>query len=411
MIYIILLIALLLPSYFLGLIKPESLRIGGSIDNHVMIIGFSLILIPYLIKNINIHKKIKYLFVVVLFILFQVLYSLYMGINFNEIGTTLRYDYYTPIIATLVLAWAYSASDKELVNLFRYILVLTVVQLFFFIVFHLTGFNIFQVPIHSEYIVGGKEVARYNLAFPRFTWLLALFLLYKFFKTKSNKYILFMIFPLLGEILTSHRSSIIAWVVFFFIVYCFTFIYNRKLKVNFVKLVPIFLILLISIGIYFFLFPEYFVFLSDRFAPILANLDPNSAYNFQFRIDLINRAYDNIINSNILFGMGYQRAATYGQYDLAFGRDTGLAAVLYTEGMVGLFVRFLPIIYLIKINYKDIKISLNYENRVISILSLAFILSQLVNIVQTQMFRNYMLYIFVFFIIEILKQRNISNDR
>ena len=409
MIYLILLISLFLPTYFLGLVKPESLRIGGSIDHHIMIIGFSLMLIPYFVKSFNNQKNVKYLFLVTLFIFFQVIYSLFNGISFTEIGTTLRYDYYTPIIATLILGWAYNANNNDILILLKYIIILTFIQLIFFILFHLTGINVFQVPIHSEYVVGGEEVARYNLAFPRFTWFLVLFLLYKFFVTKNTKFLLLMLLPLLGEILTSHRSRIIAWLIFFLIVYFFTIIYNKNLKINFVKVIPIIVIIFISIIVYFYLFPEYYFFLSDRFAPILTSFDPNSAYNFRFRIDLINQAYDTIINSNILFGMGYQRAATYGQYDLAFGRDTGLAAVLYTEGLIGLLFRFIPIFYLIKVNYADIKNNIIYENRIISILTLAFILSQLVRIVQTHMFRNFMLYIFLLFIMEIIKKRNIKN--
>ena len=102
-----------------------------------------------------------------------------------------------------------------------------------------------------------------------------------------------------------------------------------------------------------------------------------------------------------MFGNGYIRESQKGEYDFVLGGDTLIAPVLFTEGLFGILIRCLPILYFLYFGFKNLK-NKNRGIAIFSILILTLIVPEFFNAVQTTLFVNYHHVLFIIYLLMII---------
>lgn len=174
-------------------------------------------------------------------------------------------------------------------------------------------------------------------------------------------------------------------------------------------------VLVFSLAIIFVLYSTFFpsnrMFFVSTLDEVIVSRDAPAVVNYNFRINLIQTAYDiGIKADSLLFGNGYCRASHFGLYDLAMGMDCDVAALIYTEGIFGIFIRALPVLALILVNVKEFLRGKDHYVRMLNVFSITFIAAEILNFVQTAILRDYSIAMFCLLAIEIHK-RNYRNER
>lgn len=398
------------PGSIFGLANDNFFYIRGIFD---LILLSWLLTLPYLflyhfnLIHINRFKWGHYLIILNILLILFFFFSLVRYIPFSEAGKVYRY-FFMPISALAILLRCYSMEIYRIRRFFNWILIVMAVQGVFYIIFHLTGFNIFAQDIFLKLYYRGNIVCRYYKAYP----ILNHILIYisavnlvrggKYFK----KYLPLFLISLTCLFLTSTRSNLITNAVFIFLICLFLSILQRRVVVNKILLMGFFL--LVFLGTYKNIFPANYQYVTERFLELKQAESIEDVGNFNLRIKLIKDAiesYDGLVET--LFGKGYERYAYSGEYDLAIGGDTFIAPVLYCEGIIGLIVRFIPILILL---FSNMKIIFNPDQksdipRYIPVIIVCAILSQLVNIVQTPIFKVYTSIMVFLFMLDILKYK------
>lgn len=139
---------------------------------------------------------------------------------------------------------------------------------------------------------------------------------------------------------------------------------------------------------------------------MLTSEDELESHNYVLRVILIEDAWVeiNATIDNLVFGKGYMRYGTAGDYDLVFGGDTYVAPVLYCEGILGLVMRVLPILILF-IKYLKICFFIRKSEekyKLYAVFGLSVILLALIGYLQTSLFVQYTLGVFVILSLEII---------
>ena len=167
--------------------------------------------------------------------------------------------------------------------------------------------------------------------------------------------------------------------------------------------------LIFSLTIIFVLYSSFFpsnrLFFGSILDEVIVSTDASDVVNYSFRINLIQTAYDiGVMTNSLLFGNGYCRAAHFGLYDLAMGMDSNVAALIYTEGVFGIFLRALPFLALILVNVKEFLRGKDHYVTILNVFSITFISAEILNFVQTAMLRDYSMAMFCLLAIEIHKR-------
>jgi hypothetical protein len=70
------------------------------------------------------------------------------------------------------------------------------------------------------------------------------------------------------------------------------------------------------------------------------------------------------------------------------GGDTLIAPVIFTEGLLGIFMRCLPVIYFLFFGFKNLR-NKNKQIALFALLIVALIIPEIINVVQTKIFVYY----------------------
>ena len=405
--FIFFLILVAVPSSFFGILNDSFFYVRGQFD----LIFFSLLVsFPYLFKyhynllKINKYAWGKYLIILFFFMLINFYISMVRGIPFSEGLKLFRYFFY-PAIALGALLRIIEMDSNRIIRLFDWILISMTIQGIFYIIFILTGFNIFSQDIYMQQMYEGGLVVRYFKAMPILNNVVLYISTISLIQSRKNikKYIIPFIVSILCVLLSSTRSIIISASIFFIL----SLILSNLKKGYLVKLksIKILGLVILSLSMFYFIFPGYYYFFSNRLSEIGESESIGNVGNFELRIDLIKKALNSHQNTlDTIIGKGYKRYSTVGAYDLALGGDTHIAPVIFCEGLLGFIIRLIPIIILLIINAQRF-----IQNKVspdIPILIIAAITSQFFNIIQTTMFKKYTIITLFLFVLDILYTRH-----
>jgi len=253
----------------------------------------------------------------------------------------------------------------------------------FFILYHLTGFNIFSVEIYLEEYFGGGLVYRYYKAMPLFNYINYSLSLALLLSSKKGIWIFPLSIGVICEILTATRSAFIVLVLTILIIFI---LFTRFKITRFIQYTLLFiaLIVLLFAWISHFL-PHQLNYLQYRLSEIQSSGSVAKVGNFAFRLSLIGQSFQDVSGGDLLIGKGYKRVAKVGDYDYVLGGDTHIPGIIYTEGVLGFTLRLIPFLLLLVTSWR----SYLKTKMPVDIIIITLIISALFNIIQTPLFRDY----------------------
>lgn len=402
----VVLIIYILPSKFLGFLPGDFFYIRGHFDLEMFVF---LLTLPLLITQWKYFRKFlntkfgKLLLIVVFFIIVRFFYSLIQGIPLKEVITIFRKGFDSPISCLALALYFYPLNADRIFRILRWIFILFSLNVFFYII-NTMGVPIFPAGHSTFQTLENISLNRTLVGFPIFYLLFVALILSKFIETGRRKFLILFFIVVSAAILSATRSTIITTFVVSLIIGLGYFIKLRKKQMR--RLNKIIILLPVAVFILVISSGNVLKFISKKFEITFSQKLSNHTGTYAFRELLINNAVNDIYKSNkILFGNGYKREALPGEYDFVLGRDTGLAPVIYCEGVVGLIIRWIPIIYFLMISIFPIKRKIPVISFELRLIIFAMIFSSVLAIVQTLIFLNYIDLIFWFYLIELISNK------
>lgn len=395
--YFILLVAL--PTSFFAFL-PKSIFLDLRLLYMLAGIIYGIFFLPY-IKKITRIPGGKLLLLVAAYIVFRIFYSLFVDeISLKEVITIFRTNFHYPITALGFLLYAASMDNQRIGRFLHWLFIASLFFSVLYIISNLTGVNFYAVVSKEE----SQEylTLRQNLAaIPDYLNVLFIVGLLAAFLFRNRKYQFWWIIPLVLTVLSIVRNQIIVFTIMMFLFVILGNIYFKAIKFN--RIVKVgFLLLFISLGLSI-VFSAHIGRLTNKFLNHQNEEIQLSKYaqsgTFALRLELIKEAYERTKNNNnLILGNGYMREASQGSYDFVVGSDTLIAPVLYTEGLLGLAIRLIPIFFFLRFGFKELR-NTRSPIRLIGLILVVLILPSFVNAVQTKIFVKYTETVLVFYIL------------
>lgn len=403
------LVIVAIPTSLFALVSEQAFYIPGVSD--LSMVSWLIALPYFFLYRKNLRSVIRlpagaFLVIVIVYIAFSFLSTIYGETPWQEAFTVFRY-YFSPIACLGLLLYVLEMDANRIDRFLKWVVVAMTIQGFFFVFRYLTGLSVFSTSVHLDENAQGATLERFFLAFPMFNQIVFLFSIINVIVRRRLIWLTPLFLSSFSVLLVSTRSVVFVYVLMMVVVMLYVF---RKRGVAFL---PTFLgfSIFVAIGllIYRLLFPAYFSFLNERFGEALSSGDVRQAGTYEYRLALILVAVsENVDNGTAFFGAGYKRLdlpAIDSDFELAMSGDTNVAPVLYTEGIVGLVIRVLPLIILLLRNVKDVFGATDERVALLSLCSLALIVPEIPNFIQTTAFRYYTGIVFFVFLFEIMKVR------
>jgi len=406
--FIFFLVVVALPSSFFNFI-PKTIFID-------LRLFFLLVSLLYLVFNIKYLKKItkikggNLLLFVVGFILFQIIYSITIqNIPNLEVIKVFRANFYYPIVTLGFLLYAAKMDNSRLYRFFYWLLWVSFAQGVLYIIANLTGIDFYANAYKEFYEFDGKTIVQNLEALPVYNMILFSFCIITVLTVPNYKKHWLWITPLLVTVISIVRNQMVVHVL---ILILFYFLGNlSSLKIRSSKIIKASFVGVLFASIAFMIFPEHIGRVINKFGfdkeqnINVSNYTEEGTY--KVRLDMIEDAYTRTEKkNNLLLGNGYIRESDYGRRDLVFTGDTLISPVIYTEGLLGIFIRCLPILYFLYFGFKNFRKN-NNKLALFSLVILVMIIPELVNIVQTTIFVFYHHYLFVFYLLMMI----LHNDK
>jgi len=316
-----------------------------------------------------------------------------------------RKRFISPITLFPILLYFQSLNSERLLKFFNLLFFIFVINCFLY----LFNNTIVEMMIENNYeleVIEGFSYRRNLVGFPLFILFFNMIILIKYLEKHNFIFICLLVVIFLSVIIVATRGLLITYL--FSIVFFVSFYYFYANTKHNNKVLE-------------FLFYGFFFFIilsQINFAPLqfmLKKMDVTTNYElrnnvgtFAFRESLILKAYSRVEQENkILFGKGYMRESSPGSYDFVLGGDTYIPPVLYTEGVFGLIVRILPIIYFLFIGFNVIlrRYSNKSQSKEIYMVIIVLIITSIIAYMQTEIFMNYTSTILIFFYLQILEEK------
>lgn len=399
----------LIPSSFLGLISFRFFYIPGLFDLRLLswLLALPLLLIyGNKLKAISTTSSGKILILVVLFIIIRFAVSLIQGIPFKEAFTVFRMGFNTPISCIGYLCFFYSIDNYRIERIFKWGFALFAVALFLYFVNYL-GFGVFDnikkinEETHEDITIV-RNLTGFPIYFPIY-FTLGLFLaLYRW----ELKFLIISLFSLFIVYISATRNFIIVYSVILTIVFTF---YLINLKTGyFRRAFMLFLAILFFLATAFVFKSDVYIFLEKKFESTVNVELKEDIGTYAYRKRLIETSFqENRMTNSIFLGKGYTREGERGSYKFVLGGDTLVAPIVFCEGLVGLFIRVLPILYFLL--YAFTKMRGTGYIQFFSIGMVALIISSTVNYVQTTIFYNYIDFVLFFYIAQLYIENTSSH--
>ena len=352
----------------------------------------------YLIFNIKKLEKIskikggKLLILLTIFAFFKVIHSItFQNIHWIEVLTIFRTNFFFPIVSLGFLCYAAKMDNNRLYRFFYWLLLVTFFQGILYIIANLSGFNFYANTSKEFQEFQGTTIIQNLQSLPDYNIILFSFSLLTVFIVSQFKKHWLWLTPLIVTILSIVRNQMIVYVLILLTLY--TFGMFSSLKIGASKIVKAFFILALCSLVALFIFPAHIGRVINKFGFDKEKQISASSYTeegtYKFRLNLIEEAYDRTErNNNLLLGNGYMREGTKGEYDFVGGGDTLIAPVIFTEGLLGVFIRCLPVIYFLLFGFKNLR-NKNKRITLFALLIIALIIPEILNAVQTKIFVYY----------------------
>jgi len=401
--FLFFLVVVALPSSFFALL-PTSLFVDLRFLFLLVSILYLVIYFKYIAELMDIPGG-KALLFLAFFLIFEVFVnSLFIqNIPIYETMAIFRSNFSSPL-ATLGFVLYIISMDNYRIYRFMYWLVwASFIQGFLYIFSNISGINIFANNA-TGYTFNGELILQNMFAIPHYNGIVFAFAFIATVTIKGfNKHWLWFS-PLIVTIISIVRSQMIVYALV--IIGTVILINMSKIKVDFFKFVKLFMLILVFLGLILTIFPSHLDRISNKFRFDRKEEVSQSTYleegTFAFRLNLIEEAYTRTEeNNNLFLGNGYIREAEKGEYDFVVGGDTLIAPVIFTEGFAGIVLRLLPIGLLLAYYFKLFFFG-NPKYKLFAIVSIALILPEIINGVQTKYFTYYTREVFILFVLAIV---------
>jgi hypothetical protein len=409
-IYFTILVAV--PSSFFGLVNELTFYIPGYFDLSLFSWLLAVGIIFWKANGFKSFTKLpgsKLVLIVIAYILLVFVTTLGRGVGFAEAFVVFRKMYYTPVSFLGLILYLVTINDNRIRRLFVWLVVATVTQAVMFILDNYLNLDIFAVSNYVDITIGNVWIKRHTLAFPIFGGFVFLLSVLLYLSSRRISWIVSLTVIFLAMLLVSVRSTFFVYLEYLLlgIMMFMRYLTQRLLIKGFA--------LIFSLTIIFVLYSSFFpsnrLFFVSILDEVIVSRDASDVVNYSFRINLIQTAYDvGVKTDSLLFGNGYCRAGHFGLYDLAMGADSDVAALIYTEGIFGIFIRALPLLALILVNVKEFLRGKDDYVTMLNVFSITFISAEILNVVQTAILRDYSMAMFCLLAIEIHK-RNYRTER
>ena len=409
-IYFTILVAI--PSSFFGLVNELAFYIPGQLDLSLFSWFLAVGVIVWKADGLKSFTHLpgsKLILIVIGYILLVFVTTLGRGVGFAEAFVVFRKMYYTPISFLGLILYLVTINDNRIRRLFVWLVIATVAQAVLFILDTYLNLNIFAVSNYVDINIGNVWIKRHTLAFPIFGGFVFVFSVLLYLSSRRICWMVSLTVIFLAMLLVSVRSTLFVYLEYILLGIMMFMRYLTHRAV--IKVFALILSLTIIFVLYSTFFPSNRLFFGSIVDEVIVSTDASDVVNYSFRINLIQTAYDIGVKTNsLLFGNGYCRAGHFGLYDLAMGMDSNVAALIYTEGIFGIFIRALPVLALILVNVKEFLRGKDHYLRMLNAFSITFISAEILNFVQTAILRDYSMAMFCLLAIEIHK-RNYRNER
>ncbi len=417
--YLVILAIIIIPTSFLCLVDRKLFYIPGLFDYRFLAV---LLTFPLIFFGVDINKFFKlpgskWFALAALYCVFNFFFSIYRGIAVTEVITAFRGLVYVTSTLCAIL-YLCSVEDSRLYKITRYIIIITLVQGILLFLACTLRVNFFMNQSRG-YKQGfkGATIIQNTWAYPRFFFpVVALLTGMVFFEKKNIWEVLFFLgimVPL--PFLTILRSQSVITVFTIMLIFFLNILVNKHIKGKFGLTLKAFIAVVSIVTVFCIAFPGY----TGRYLDKWGFGDKDEKLNsstLDFRVKIVEEAWWRIKDSRLL-GLGYKKSGVPKtvdvggrNYDYVLGEDTYIAPVIFTEGVLGLFLRIMPILSLLVCNLY--RIFQNYEPKLkaVSICVVAVILANCINPVQTDVFVKYNIILFFLYLLEILRYNYLAME-
>ncbi len=389
----------ILPSNFLALISADVFYVPGLLDLEFITLVLTIPFFFIYWKHYTTARRmtsVKLLLLVVVFVILRFGFSIGEGIPISETIAIFRKSFYTPIACFALVLYFQSLSLKRIFLVFYCLFVLFLVHLILYLI-NSTGFPLFPDTRMDVEIQGGIEFIRTISGFPLYYQIFISLFLVKYLTTGKARFIIWIFLGLIAAVISATRSIIATTAISIFLI---AFFFILKKKILYIKRFQIFSLAGFMIVPFLIFFgSNIFVFLINKFNHTINFELVEDVGTYAFRERVVESAFESVTVANSkLWGNGYMHSGNKGEYDLSMTTDTHLAPVIFTEGVGGLIIRILPIVYFffLSLNKKSEKLSFGFR-----VVILSTIIANSIAYMQSSIFHNYNSLLFLFYVFEI----------
>lgn len=410
MIFFILFAAL--PSSFFALVPQTVFYKPGAYDLNFLFFISGLVYFFIFFKHLPKIWKMpsgKFFLILCVYLLFQIFYSFfYQEIPIREIITVFRKNFFWPLPTLGFLLYIASMSSYRIERFMRWLMLVTFAMGLLYIFSNLTGIDVWGAHVKDAPIFEGVVLMQNTFAIPKYLHILFVFALISSLVDPKFKNYWMWVTALLVTILSFVRNQMAVYVLYMLTAYLLTKV--GKITTNISKTLKQLTLLFIAAILLVTVFPKHldrllykFGFYDTQLGKIAYTVDRVKTGTYDFRTKLIENAYERT-KDNTVFGNGYIREATPGDYDFVLGSDTMIPPVLFTEGILGMILRWLPLLALLQLGIKYL-IKQDNAFKLFWLAIVTLIAPQFINIVQTTIFTEYNRWYFIFAILLLFKYR------
>ncbi|WP_159476928.1 hypothetical protein [Dyadobacter sp. 3J3] len=361
------------------------LKIGAALSTCLLSILFFVLYPSFKIKGW--HLWLVLLCALSIFI--RAIVTYYTRDDFEELMTVLKYNYIQVMSLALLLPFLQTLKLETIFALLKLTLYFTFIQIGIYILQY-TGLGFLDVRQMES---SGVSLTRVYGVYPDVGIFFPFALIYAL--KNNRKALIYYFICLVCVIFSLGRAQIAAFILLSVIV---VLLYSLKFR----KLGPAIRLSffgIISIVLLSFIFPKVITFWENHINSTLNSELKNDEGTFKVRKRIIENAQLAVEEQNAqTFGLGYKRdfhrstklSGTLGIQSIVFTQDTSIAGVIYCEGYYGVAIRFIPIIVLLLIAFRNL---ISVKSEALSFLMIVIvgtIFAESINIVQSTIFTRYM---------------------
>lgn len=346
-----------LPSNFFGMVDPQWFYMPGSFDFRMISIFAYAALSVLMFSKWRLLLTMPsgfWLMIIAIYVLVQFIFSS-LNFGFSDAFKVFRY-YCLPLVAIGPLLYLLQLPRERLLRLIKWTFIATVLQGLFYILHH-AGLSVFYSPTHELIYFGASEVQRYNHAFPPYTLLILNAALLLFLLQRRAHYLFYMFILAAVIILYATRGLIISAVIS--VTFVAALISSKRGIKTLARTGVVSLFIIIGGITFMMLFPDYLDFIAERFLELAGPGGLRSAPNYNRRMLLVEIAtYDMATLKDVLIGHGYEFRLLYDYLpgnlftELTMQGDAPIAGLLFTEGIMGVFLRAIPFVVLLVVHIR-----------------------------------------------------------